>query len=238
MCKKENTIRYGSKAHYFLILLIKLLVSLIGLKISLHWVGDILSSIKDSFDSITDIQMPCPTICNRDLFSVQYQMPYNTKIVLFPLPKFSFIMKRLCACQCANALFYPILIPMEILYVALYRDSLVWTEVQWNLLVIRLNMSCSLHICHRLSDKLHVFSQFVMSELTDGGWYLRKRWCIDLHSLHKGENQLTIVPVKWLTLLSALDFYNCRATDHFALFKKKKKSKHFKGVNSLEMVSV
>lgn len=82
-------------------------------------------------------------------------------------------------------------------------------------------MSCSLHICPRLSDKLHVFSQFVMSELTDGEWYLRKRWCIDLHSLHKGENQLTIVPVKCLTLLSALDFYNCRATDYFALFKKK-----------------
>lgn len=98
MCKKENTTRYGSKAHYFLILLIKLLASLIGLKISLHWVGDILSSIKDSFNSITDIQMPCHTICNQDIFWVQWQMPYNTKIVLFPLPKFRFIIKRLCVC--------------------------------------------------------------------------------------------------------------------------------------------
>lgn len=132
MCKKENTIRYGSKAHYFLILLIKLLVSLIGLKISLHWVGDILSSIKDSFDSITAIQMPCPTICNRDLFSVQYQMPYNTKIVLFPLPKFCFIMKRLCACQCANALFNPILIPMEILYSMWFHIRIVWSEQRFN----------------------------------------------------------------------------------------------------------
>lgn len=104
MCKKENTTRYGSKAHYFLILLIKLLASLIGLKISLHWVGDILSSIKDSFNSITDIQMPCHTICNQDLFSVLYQMPYNTKIVLFPLPKFRFIIKRfyVCVCVCVS----------------------------------------------------------------------------------------------------------------------------------------
>lgn len=126
MCKKENTTRYGSKAHYFLILLIKLLASLIGLKISLHWVGDILSSIKDSFYSITDIQMPCHTICNQDLFSVLYQMPYNTKIVLFPLPKFRFIIKTLCVCvcQCANVLLNPILNPVEILYVAIRKVGL------------------------------------------------------------------------------------------------------------------
>lgn len=53
-------------------------------------------------------------------------MPYNTKIVLFPLPKFRFIIKTLCVCvcQCANVLLNPILNPVEILYVAITKVGL------------------------------------------------------------------------------------------------------------------